>query len=135
MVGRCSKVVIKGLEYKRILGFGNYLRLKCHNIDTDESFKFILPKGDIRIDEFLVMLHVQSTNDLWDREFQILYFKNHIYGISRIGHPDEVKYIPCTPANESLVTDPANKLMSYSALEALIADYSRNDKPYYVEMF
>lgn len=129
---RISEVSITSYDLKYILAPPHLeLRMKCYAFKENKSFKFKLPRGEKRMQAFLAILKAGETDELPEKTFQILYFQNRIYGISKIGDREEVKYIPCTPCDERGIYE---KLMSYSALKALIAEKIRKNEPCYVEM-
>lgn len=108
------------------------LKIKCYSAEEKRAFKFKLPSGEKRLQAFLTILKIGSTDKLYDKHFQILYKNNHIYGISEIGKMEDVKYMPCTNCDDRGVEDV--RLMSYNALKSQIAKNLRENKPCYLEM-
>lgn len=110
------------------------LRLKCYSKEDKKSFKFYFPKGEEKIQTFLKILNVKSTNELPDKEFQILTYDDYIFGISQIGDMKEVKYIPCLHSEEKCAPATDSTMLTYSDLDSLITESSCTNKPYYVKM-
>lgn len=109
------------------------LKIKCYSEEERRSFKFIFPSGDKRVLQFLAIIKAESTDELYDKKFQLLFWKNHIYGISKIGKMEEVKYIPATPC-EYKGMKTLNQLMSFEALKSFITESVRTGRPYFIEL-
>lgn len=131
--------VVKIMDYKlkmKLIAKRNshsILKLKCYSENEKKYFEFTFPEGDKRILQLLAILKAEDTEQLKDKEFQVLLRGNHIYGISKIGDIKKVKYIPATPSEYGGM-EVQDKMLSFIALESFIAESVRIDRPYYIEI-
>jgi len=132
-VARITNYDLNYVLIPEIRGANIVLRLKCYLEEEKKSLKFTIPEGEERIKQFLTVVKAGRVSEIVDKEFQILYFEDRIYGISKIGEIEKVRYIPATPC-EYGGKGVQNKMLEFSALMSFIAESTRIDRPYFIKM-